>query len=427
MASMATPAHIPHTASIATTVTPMNGVHVTHHGTTIATDATMVPVTTVGTPFAFPFNATAKHEPHQKRITVWNKKENRKISGNAAPMENNLHDYLAKHPDCEVYAGQGGMVDPAARAAQQLAEKRITIWNRVERRKVSGNAAPLEKNLKMYLKKHPEYEVYTGQERSRGEGHAPTQQQRMSGKQAWGRAPVLTTEVVQSGHVPGDLKTASQLIPGAGSVDPLTSQGRPCIDVFGMSESPTWAQMMVGTNLELEAELLGTSVSSIDRIDEDEDIDEGKAVPGDPLGKFFAEHDVHMQTDSFIGMPPPDVPHRVLKPHLERQQQQAMPIKQAPIAIPVAHSGGADCMQSSFGMDASSAQLIKQDRECQKTKTPYGSWDADWDMDFGQSPTSNNSSGAIGGPSPNLNPLSSPNLSSGGQSWMMIDEDDPGL
>ena len=35
----------------------------------------------------------------------------------------------------KVYAGQGGLLDPAARAAQQLAEKRITIWNRVERRK----------------------------------------------------------------------------------------------------------------------------------------------------------------------------------------------------------------------------------------------------------------------------------------------------
>jgi len=40
-----------------------------------------------------------------RRITVWNKKENRKISGNAAPMEHNLNEYLRKHPECEVSFG----------------------------------------------------------------------------------------------------------------------------------------------------------------------------------------------------------------------------------------------------------------------------------------------------------------------------------
>ena len=79
-----------------------------------------------------------------KRITMWNKRENRKISGNAAPMEKNVDDYLRKHPECEIYSGQRNHMDPAVRAAQLAAEPRITIWNKTERRKVSGNAAPLD-------------------------------------------------------------------------------------------------------------------------------------------------------------------------------------------------------------------------------------------------------------------------------------------
>ena len=34
-------------------------------------------------------------------------------------------------------------------------EQRVTIWNREERRKLSGNSAPFRKNLGEYIRKHP--------------------------------------------------------------------------------------------------------------------------------------------------------------------------------------------------------------------------------------------------------------------------------
>lgn len=104
-----------------------------------------------------------------KRVTVWNRDTKRKISGNAAPMEKNLAEYLRRHPECELYNGQDQQLDPAEKAALIAAQNRIAIWNKAERRRVSGNAAPSEKNLHEYLRKHPECEIYNGQDKRPGE------------------------------------------------------------------------------------------------------------------------------------------------------------------------------------------------------------------------------------------------------------------
>ncbi|KAF6001720.1 hypothetical protein F1559_002237 [Cyanidiococcus yangmingshanensis] len=115
-----------------------------------------------------PNNETIKHRARD-RVAIWNREECRKISGNAAPLAKNLRKYLAKYTTCEVYCGQdldeqGRLRSMDSRGGHGGLGEHVPIWNRVKKLKISGNASPLAKNLKAYLLRHPDCEVYTGQD-----------------------------------------------------------------------------------------------------------------------------------------------------------------------------------------------------------------------------------------------------------------------
>lgn len=102
--------------------------------------------------------------PAYHRICVWNRVTKRKISGNAAPMGKNLAEYLRKHPDCELYLAQDALIDAEEKARLIELQHRVPIWNRSRAKKICGNAAPSEKNLVKFLELNPDCEVYLGQE-----------------------------------------------------------------------------------------------------------------------------------------------------------------------------------------------------------------------------------------------------------------------
>lgn len=109
-----------------------------------------------------------------EHVTIWNCLEKRKIAGNAAPLGRNLVRYLREHTECEVYVSQdedlglkgSGRKRPKGNGNGEGvgAGEHIAIWNKTEKRKIAGNAAPLMKNLDAYLSKRPNCEVYRNQD-----------------------------------------------------------------------------------------------------------------------------------------------------------------------------------------------------------------------------------------------------------------------
>ena len=131
--------------------------------------------------------------PVEKRVEIWNRKLGRRLAGNVAPYRRNLDQYLRKHPECELYTGQEATGDEpgsdsggeseqdeseseeseSAESSEDESDddadlspqqRRVTLWNAKTKKKVTGNNAPMAKNLNACLKRHPDYQVYTGQD-----------------------------------------------------------------------------------------------------------------------------------------------------------------------------------------------------------------------------------------------------------------------
>merc|ERR1719473_928901 len=58
-------------------------------------------------------------------------------------------------------------IPPASHAAEDSDDdtRRVTVWNPKTGKKLSGNAGVFKKNLAKYLRTHPEWVVWTGQDK----------------------------------------------------------------------------------------------------------------------------------------------------------------------------------------------------------------------------------------------------------------------
>ena len=93
-------------------------------------------------------------------------------------------------------------------------EKRVTIWNWKEKRKLSGNSAPFKRNLQKYLKKHPDWQEYIGQDKeTTSSGRRPTPKKRRNPASTPTATPTkaatktLTPDPTKAELVPEDVET----------------------------------------------------------------------------------------------------------------------------------------------------------------------------------------------------------------------------
>jgi len=72
-----------------------------------------------------------ENKNQEERVVIWSRKYRRKLGGNAAPFRRNLAAYLKKHPDCEVYAGQDLYKEPLSTVRPILPKEQSSTYSHV--------------------------------------------------------------------------------------------------------------------------------------------------------------------------------------------------------------------------------------------------------------------------------------------------------
>lgn len=93
----------------------------------------------------------------QKRVSLWHKKELRRLNMRAGPMRKNLDRYLQTNPEWEVYDDQDVRLET-------LRSTPVPLWHTTEKRKLAMCEAPPGKDVKSFLADHSEWEIYIGQD-----------------------------------------------------------------------------------------------------------------------------------------------------------------------------------------------------------------------------------------------------------------------
>lgn len=99
---------------------------------------------------------------HVEHVTLWNRADGYKLSGNSAPHRRNLSTYLEEHPMAERYAGQdrddtraeNWRMDTLCGDLLRLSNGRVFLRNKHTHRKLGGNSCPLYGNLPQFFSGH---------------------------------------------------------------------------------------------------------------------------------------------------------------------------------------------------------------------------------------------------------------------------------